>query len=418
MKEEILHYIWENQLYDLVTLDGKPVQVLSSGRRNYSDGPDFLLAKVMIDGITWVGSIEIHNCASEWYRHGHERDPLYNAVVLQVVLEADKEVSDSSGRVVPTAEFHLSKDMLTQLSKLQMANLSLRCMPEMMSLEPNQRDVIIHSLLPQRLDRKLAELRARTNDNHLNTIFFYTLVRYLGALKNNDAMEQVARSIRYSYLKKHSDDLTALEAILLGQAGLISDTPRDSYEAELLGEYQFYREKFALTPASSIHFKRLRVRPVSYPTRRLAIAAQIIHHEEELLDAMQGGDTGRLRRVLATPPSEYWRHHYDFGHHSDRPMGGIGEQTIDSLIINAIVPTAYHYAEQRGDNDGMKKALALLDQLPAESNRIIALFKQNGITPESARDTQSLLELYQSYCTPYRCFNCPLATALFQTLRS
>lgn len=417
MREEVLHYIWENRLYDALTWEGENVGVVAVGHRNRSDGPDFLEARVRFSHLLWIGAVEIHRRASEWHEHQHDSDPFYDGVVLHVVLEADKKVFDSSGREVPTAVMQISEEMLSQLDKLQMSNQSLRCMPEMMEVEESHLWSLIRPLLHLRFSRKLEELRQRSDTNHLNTIFFHTLMHYLGALKNNEAMEQVARSIGYSFLKKHANDTTALEAMLLGQAGLISNAPRDAYEEMLLSEYLFYRKKFGLSPVDGLSFKHLRVRPSSFPARRLAIVAQIIHREEEILPAITNGDLTTVRRILALPPSEYWQNHIDFGQVSDRRMGGVGAQTVEMLIINAITPTAYHYAAQRGDELGKSKALQWLQELPPEHNSITKLFEQNGLVPQSAADSQALLELYHRFCTPYHCLRCPLSPAIFQALR-
>lgn len=180
-------------------------------------------------------------------------------------------------------------------------------MPEMMELPDTLRWTLIEPLLEVRLQRKLTELRQRSATHHLNTIFFQTLSRYLGALKNNEAMEQVARSIPYSCLKKHANNLTALEAILLGQAGLLTTPPHDEYEATLLAEYHFYRQKFALQPPEGILFRKLRLRPPSFPARRLALVAQLMHHEEELLAAITSYNQPLVTELLAMPPPNIGR---------------------------------------------------------------------------------------------------------------
>ena len=61
--ENLLQYIWENQLFDkteLKTNSGEHIQVINPGLLNSNDGPDFKNAKIKIGKIYHHGSIEIH----------------------------------------------------------------------------------------------------------------------------------------------------------------------------------------------------------------------------------------------------------------------------------------------------------------------------------------------------------------------
>lgn len=411
--ESELHFIWMNRLFRQVTLEGEPIEVLDVGELNSHDGPDFALSRVRVGHIEWVGSVEIHRRASEWEAHKHQHDPRYCSVVLHVVLEADREVCDQEGRRVPTAVLEMAPEMLEYLERLVQGNKSLRCMPEMMALgeEPFLDGAL--ELLPERLEEKLARLRDRSESDHFNSILYHTLMRYVGAHQNNEVMQQVAESLPYTYLKKHASDLVALEAMLIGQAGLLSETPRDEYEAKLLEEYRFYQQKFGLIPLPAGSFRYLRLRPSSFPARMLGIVAMILHHEELLLSALSRLDKPIIEQTLRLAPSPYWQEHFDFGRRLDVRRAGVGRQTLTSLIINAIVPSAYYYAQKVGDAHLEQRALDWLFLLQPEQNQYVKLFVQNGLHPRHAADTQALLQLYHHYCQPLHCLRCPLAIAYF-----
>lgn len=221
----------------------------------------------------------------------------------------------------------------------------------------------------------------------------------------------------HNILKKHANQLQTLEAILLGQAGLISDQPRDAYEAKLAEEYHFYRQKFGLTPIAQNSFNRLRVRPVAFPTRRLAMVARWLQQYDALLTAFAQSDRATIEKIFALPPSEYWLKHYDFGHLADHTMGALGKQSRLTMLINVIVPTSYYYALQRGDETAAKRAISWLYELPAEVNAVTSLFTTQGVKIQNAAESQALLELYRSYCEKYHCLSCPMATEIFQVLR-
>lgn len=230
-------------------------------------------------------------------------------------------------------------------------------------------------------------------------------------------MQRVAETLPYAYLKKHASDPIALEAMLIGQAGLLQEEPRDNYEAKLLGEYHFYQQKFGLTPLPKGCFRYLRLRPTSFPTRMLGIVAMLLHHEELLLDGITRLDKTAIQAVLRIAPSQYWQEHFDFGRPLDGQRGGVGRQTLTSLIINAIIPSAYYYAQKVGNAHLEQKAIDWLYLLKPESNQYIKLFENNSILPRHAADTQALLQLYHGYCQPLHCLHCPLASAYFHWTR-
>ena len=93
MPEILLHYIWQKRIWSgfpQLTTDGKPIEVISVGQYNIHAGPDFSHAHIRIDGQDWVGNIEIHVHASDWYKHRHHTDAAYNTTILHVVAKADK----------------------------------------------------------------------------------------------------------------------------------------------------------------------------------------------------------------------------------------------------------------------------------------------------------------------------------------
>jgi hypothetical protein len=69
-----------------VTRSGRGLSVKDPGRWNRGAGPDFREAVIEVDGELRRGDVKMHLYREDWWRHGHDRDPGYNRVVLHVVV--------------------------------------------------------------------------------------------------------------------------------------------------------------------------------------------------------------------------------------------------------------------------------------------------------------------------------------------
>ncbi len=93
LSELDLALLWNAQSWSpemkLATTDGQPLEVIYRGRWSGGFGPDFKGGIITLNGQLVRGDIELHLKTSDWKAHGHQRDPRYNQVILQVVLQND-----------------------------------------------------------------------------------------------------------------------------------------------------------------------------------------------------------------------------------------------------------------------------------------------------------------------------------------
>lgn len=68
---------------------GQKMQVLSPGRINPHEGPDFLDIAILLNGKIIVGDAEFHFCSKQWKEHNHSSDPAYKSVILHIVFADD-----------------------------------------------------------------------------------------------------------------------------------------------------------------------------------------------------------------------------------------------------------------------------------------------------------------------------------------
>ena len=76
---------------------------------------------------------------------------------------------------------------------------------------------------------------------------------------------------------------------------------------------------------------------------------------------------------------------------------------LNTILINAVVPLLYHFSHHT-------TALALLQSLGPEDNYVIRHFKEIGVSPRNAGESQMLLELHGQFCTAKKCLNCAVGT--------
>ncbi|MCB0635837.1 MAG: DUF2851 family protein, partial [Lewinella sp.] len=175
------------------------------------------------------------------------------------------------------------------------------------------------------------------------------------------------------------------------------------------------RKKFRLTPISSTSWKFLRMRPANFPTVRLAQLATLLHRTGHLFGKMLAARNLReIENAFVVELSNYWQTHYRFDKASKKLPKALGTGSIHLLVVNVIAPFIFLYGQRRGEDRYQDHALQLLESIPAEDNHLIRRWAELGITPESAYETQALLQLKQAYCDRRRCLQCAIGCQLLE----
>ena len=420
--EELLHYVWKNRLFGdtLPTTEGGVVQVIDVGTHNHDSGPDFFNAKVMIDEILWVGDVEIHTIASDWERHRHGDDPHYNSVILHAVETADRTSTlRPDGSTIPIALLRVPPSVKQNMDYLLDKNRSYGCLPDLYLVPQIEMTSWMIHLLSERMASKAHRITSllALHENDWEEVLHITLCRAFGFGLNNDAFELLARSLPFKVLRKHNDVLSDIEALLFGQAGLLSaPTPRDDYEAHLQMRYRHLSTKYGLQPQRMSNLRWARTRPYSFPEVRLAQLAKLIHRSAGLFSkiiATKGLE--ELRSMMQTSVSFYWRTAFRIGERAPSfTPKRLSSMMVDILLINTIIPIRFAYFDYRHDEEKLSDTLSILEEIPAEHNTITKHFVVNGVRSESAFDSQALIQLKREYCDKRRCIQCRIGLMLLR----
>jgi len=92
----------------------------------------------------------------------------------------------------------------------------------------------------------------------------------------------------------------------------------------------------------------------------------------------------------------------------------MGTESRDVILINTIIPLLIAYGQLHDDWNYVDKAVQFLQQIPAEKNKIIRIWKQLGCAGLHAFETQGLIELYTNFCQRRACLNCTIGSAILK----
>ena len=420
--EKLMQYIWQHRLWlqqDMRTVDGRVVQVIDVGQLNVDAGPDFFNAKIKIDGEMWVGNVEIHVKASDWFRHHHDSDKAYDSVILHVVEKDDMPVKRSNGEIIPQLRMPCSPDFHKRYNHLVGSSGSeLPCSAEISDMPSIYVADWLSTLAHERLYRKVEHIKELLErySGDWDEVCYVIMARCMGFGVNSDAFEQLAMSLPLRFMGKHSDSLLSIEAVLFGQSGLLDEIPVDDYVKSLKTEYDFLAHKFSLRRNENIRWKMARMRPRNFPHRRIALLAEMIYGGFRMMSKMIAASTEKeAQELFDIKLSGYWARHYTFGNEAPHELNALSRSSINIILINVYAPLVYAYGMIRGEEYLCDRAVSILQSLPSENNVIIDLFRRAGIDSKDAFSSQALIQLRREYCEKHKCLYCRIGHRMLST---
>ena len=422
MTEELLHHLWKFRLFnqiELLTTTGETIEVINVGDHNHHAGPDFFNSKIKMDKTLWAGNVEVHLRASDWNKHTHQKDKSYDNIILHVVYESDIPVYRASGELIPTLELKTRVDPAHYKNYQRFTSSKdwVPCEKQIPEVPPIVFHTTLNRLLIERLEEKFNTIMTTLHLNKMNweETFYQSLAKNFGFKTNAVPFELLAKSIPTVILGKHKSSLLQLEALLFGQAGFLEQHFKDRYPQQLQNEYVFLKRKFKLTSLENHLWKFLRLRPVNFPTIRIAQFAQLIYQSTHLFSkVIAAEELIQLKEMLRTDVSTYWGTHYLFEKKGRSKNKKLGEDSIGNIIINTIVPFLFVYGKSKGDELYIERALNFLEKLDGEANSIITSWSNLNVPVKTAADTQALLQLKNKYCDHKKCLQCPIGNYLLK----
>lgn len=425
MQESFLHFLWRFQYFDkqcLQTVQGEPIRVLRPGLPHQDAGPDFSQARALINGIEWAGHVEIHLRASDWNAHAHQHDAAYDNVILHVVWQDDVPIRRRDGSAIPTLELQSRTDkrLLSRYQAILRNQEGIPCAQQFGRVSELEKIAMLDRVLMQRLQQKAAFVTGlwEANRRDWEETAYQLLAKNFGFHLNSEAFLKLSQGLPLKILRKHRDNLTQVEALLFGQAGLLDAPPTDAYSRSLRREYDFLSHKYGLPDRKlAAHaWKFMRLRPANFPTVRLAQFARLVSQEPGLFDLLTQSDSLKaLRKQLLVQQSAYWQAHYTPGKPATGQVPVLGKSAAENLIVNVAVPLLVSYAGQQGNRAHLERAVDWLEQLPAEHNHLTRMWQALGLKVKTSFDSQASIEWHNHFCATKQCLQCHVGVSLLKS---
>jgi hypothetical protein len=421
MTEDFLQFIWKFGLFDrsgMFTDTGETVEVIALGEHNQDAGPDFLNSRIRIGNTLWAGNVEVHVSSSDWQDHGHDRDKAYDNVILHVVYRHNRPVTRSTGEAIPCVELSFPNALYENYRILVQRQDGLPCRNRIGQIDRVILHLWLNALVVERLQQKadfIRELLEMTRNNW-EEAFYISLAHTFGFSLNAIPFESLARSLPWMVIERHRSNAFQLEALLLGQAGFLPEEKlKGGYPIRLQQEYWYLRHKYNLKPMEKHLWKFLRLRPVNFPTIRIAQFAALLSQTEGLFSHVVGSRLEDLGPLFQARASSFWDTHYTFETASPVRTKRIGKEAFQVIVINAVIPFLFVYGQRSGREEMKERALDWLNRLPPERNRWISRWQAANIQAISAFYSQGLIQLSTRYCSRKRCLFCSVGS---QVIRS
>lgn len=406
MKEAVLQYIWDKQLFKknhLVTTKGASLRIISSGLLNREQGPDFSDAAILIDGIAFFGAVEIHIKSSDWVKHQHH----YTNVILHVVLHHDHILMDDSGFEIPVLalEHRLIPALIPHVQHVSAVWNRLQCYGYLPSEIKHRADAILNLAGTRRLKIHQVQLEKKLHelDGNWELLAKWILFKTAGQPQNTEPMEILFSQIPWSSLTRKSLSKEEWMVILRGVSGLLKGVGNND-QMKLNQEFKYWSSLFELTPIPRNSWKFGKMRPALQPLNRLRNLAEIISSEssvsifyKKLLESLE------LSGIQPSDPA------------FERLKRTAWGQT---LMINAAIPYYSFYSERQHKLDAAKNTTRYwLERLPAEEHRYTRMFREAGFEVNNALKSQGAIQQNRSMCALGQCNQCEIATMILHPLK-
>lgn len=389
------------------TIGHGSVRILDMGEWNRGAGPDFLRAEMELGGKRLRGDIEIDPRPQDWETQGHGANPLYNNVVLHVVLAPPPPgwyTRNALHMEVPV--LYLPPERVREALGLPPPpdrELVHLCHAPLAHMPTEQVRSLLLAAAAHRMERKRWRFHRKAAALGAAQAWFEAWAEALGYSANKVNMVALARRAPLSIL---GDDA---EAILFGTAGLLMPVLPEGtlpetrrYHRQLWDSWWMLAEQFSLNTDHRLPWVYAGLRPQNHPHRRIAALAETATHWRAIAPLLTAAEAPRLTRYLSELRHPFWDYHYSL---TSRPIHKraalVGRERIRDFLVNSVYvldesPAAWETYVRLTDSHAPMRVQRTAKRLFGERQDIAPLLRYHFTH-------QAILQIAADFCSATTC---------------
>lgn len=443
--EKLVKTIWFDQQLErrgLRTTDGKRIAIITPGEWNFNEGPDFINAKINLNGQDLTGDVEIDLYSSNWKTHKHNKNKKFNNVVLHVFLWSKGKESKTvtlNKKIIPSLELidYINDDLeiidsnfdvenYPYSSKVRVGKCAKWTLKKYSLLE-----YIVGLAGDEKVKLKSELFANRLVTESINEIIYKGIMDGLGYGPNRENFRKLAEMLpleRISEIisqEKFEEKPLRIQSLFFGAAGLIPeiekiellDDEAKNYIVKIKKIWKTLRQQ--INPAEIIKketWKFRGLRPYNFPYRRLAAASSVISKYiddngfEKLLQSFTDNILDgkfKLKKFVDNlktdtgNSSNFWFYRTTFvSKKFSKPVAGLGEERILLILVNTFLPAAMAKINKPEDDKIIYRWW--LKQPARATNRTARITSWRcgfgDISGQSERIQQGLIQIFRDFC--------------------
>lgn len=340
---------------ELRTSDGRRIQLEHPGEWNRLEGPDFLGARLRLDGHPLEGGIVVDEWAADWDQHNGAGDPAHEGAILQLAYRAGPPAviaRTPDGREVPhvlVCERDLADRMNRPQREVAIANPG-RCAHPLRRMPKGALERLLQEAAEHRSGRLAAAWTHCIEWRGRDQALFEATAEALGHCDNQLSMRRLAQRLPVARLLGDPHGPGSAEALLFGVAGFLTPYIEELVRPEsrdilrsLWTHWGREREHAELAPARSLHWKTGDQRPANHPQRRIGALATLLHHWDAFRELAYADpfEFKPLADLLGSLGHPFWSSHHRFSAPSaDEPYTLFARARAVDLAARFLVPLA------------------------------------------------------------------------------
>lgn len=420
--KDYLVYCWKHKMCnEIVTTEGKSVEVTDQGLFDRNNGRSFFNAKVRIDNTLYVGNVLVLVRSSDWYLNGFDLKDEFCNIILVICEAPDSELFNSKGEHVNVSKVTIPENVLNNFGILTDPKIGqLVCKGNIIKYNSTLvRHAWFAAMQTEFLEEKsdaIKHIQCENGDVYWDSTAFISLFGSFGFGRNDDNMIKLAKSIPLRIIDHYKDDLFQIEALIFGQAGLLElncipsqyqeRALSEGYFAKLRNEYIYLAHKHSLKPIR-VDWNKFGPGQQQFPHVVLSMLANLYYSRDlstkSILDIKSVDD---CYHVFNTHPTPYWHLHYNFGAETKKSEKIISHDKKSYVIASFFVPFIFAYGRAKSDEVLCDRAFDIMEQMKVFSTQETKLFTRAGIIPNDAGECIAQIQLQRNYCDEHDCINC------------